>query len=183
MPVTRRPTLIWSRLGGVLLLRPQRFAEIAADPSAGPQAGILVLAASALEAASGAALHDDPMPGGGELLLAELAALIGWALWSILIHTIGVRFAGYRAELAAVVRAIGFAHAPSLILAIGLVPGAALTVGTLYVIALLWFAAALVAAVRGVFSLPFRPALVLAGGALLAHELVRQAMRFAGLSP
>lgn len=178
--MTRRPALLWNRLGGALLLRPERYSEIATDPAAGPQAGILVLCGSALEAASSAALHGEPMLGGGDLLVAELAALIGWALWAAIVYGVGVRVAGYRAEFSAVVRAIGFAHAPSLILAFGLIPGAALLVGTLHVTALVWFALALVAAVRGLFELPHARALLLAGGGMLAHEAIRQGFRFLG---
>ncbi len=175
------PALILPRLGGALVLRPDAYAAVARNTNAGLQCGIVVLVSAIFEAASSAALHGEAMLDAREILPAMIAAPIGWLIWGVIIWLVGVRALGHPAEFAAVMRVVGLAHAPGLILGIALFPGLAILTGTLYLVSLAWFVAALVAAASGALDVPPRRALVVVAIALAAHETLRQGLRLFGL--
>ena len=174
-------SLLLPRVLGALALRPPVYAEVAADTSAGVQCAIVVLVAAVFEGASSAALHGEALMDARQITPYLIAAPIGWLVWSTIVWGIGVRAFGHPADFAAVMRAIGLAHAPGLILGIALVPGLAILTGSLYLISLAWFGAALVAAASGSLALPFRRALLVATVSLAAHETLRQGLRLVGL--
>ena len=60
-------------------------------------------------------------------------------------------------------------------------PGLAILTGTLYLVSLAWFVAALVAAASGALGVPPRRALLVVAIALAAHETLRQGLRLFGL--
>ena len=173
--------LIVPRLGGALLLRPSAYAAVAADANAGLQCGIVVLVGAIFEAASSAALHGEAILEAREILPAMIAAPLGWFIWGGIVWLVGVRALGHSAEFAALMRAIGLAHAPGLILGIALLPGLAILTGTLYLVSLGWFVAALIAAASGALGVPPRRALLVVAIALAAHETLRQGLRLFGL--
>jgi hypothetical protein len=175
------PALIVPRLGGALLLRPSTYAAVAADASAGLQCAIVVLISAIFEAASSAALHGAAVLDSREILPAMIAAPIGWLIWGVILWLVGVRALAHSADFGAVMRALGLAHAPGLILGIALLPGLAILTGTLYLVALAWFVAAMVAAASGALRVPPRRAILVVAIALAAHETLRQGLRLFGL--
>lgn len=177
-----RPLLL-PRILGALLLRPEVYARIGADPRATSQAAILVFLVAVLEASASAALHGETALDGARLLVALVAAVVGWSVWTLLLHAVGARAFSLPGDVAGVARVAGFAHAPGLLMGIALVPRAELLAGTLYALSLVWFAAALHAAVRGFFAVTPGRALAIVALALAAHEVLRQAVRLAGLVP
>jgi hypothetical protein len=116
-----------------------------------------------------------------EILPAMIAAPIGWLIWGGIVWLVGVRALGHPAEFATVMRAVGLAHAPGLILGFALLPGLAILTGSLYLVSLVWFVAAMVAAASGALAIPFRRAAVVVAVALAAHETLRQGLRLFGL--
>ena len=174
-------SLLLPRVLGALALRPSVYAEIAGDRGAGLQCAIVVLLTAVFEGASSAALHHEAVMDARQITPYLVAAPLGWLIWSGIVWGVGVRAFGYRAEFAAVMRAIGLAHAPGLILAIALVPGLTILTGSLYLLSLAWFVAALVAAASGSLAVPLRPALLVIAVSLAAHETLRQGLRLVGL--
>jgi hypothetical protein len=177
-----RPLLL-PRILGALLLRADVYAGIGRDPRATPQAAIVVFVVAVLEASATAAAHGETVLDGARLLIALVAGIVGWSVWTLLLHAVGVRGFSLPAETGAIARGVGLAHAPGLLLGFALVPGADLLTGTLYALSILWFGAALHAAVRGLFALPPARALGIVALALVAHEALRQAVRLARLAP
>jgi hypothetical protein len=99
------------RLGRVLSLDSDVFAEVAADTPATGQA-ILVVVGVALAQGVGAGLAGS----GSQLFLGVADACLRWSLWSVSI-LLAARALGVPGELGALFRALGFAAAP---LALGL---------------------------------------------------------------
>jgi hypothetical protein len=61
------------------------------------------------------------------------------------------------------------------------IPGVHLWAGLLFFLSLLWFAAALVAAVEGALAVPTRRALLITIVSLVSHEVLHQGLRLFGL--
>lgn len=181
MPGLAPSGLLLPRVFGALLLRTRAYAEVASDVHAGIQSGMIVVIAGILEGTVSAAVHQDPMVESTQILYSVTAALIGWFLWSFLLFTVGARAFGHSSEFPPVLRVIAFAHAPVLIYGLAAVPGLQRWAGALLVLSLLWFAAALVAAARGVFAVTALRAFVIVGLTLASHEVLRQAFRLFGL--
>ncbi len=127
------------RLLGAATLSVPTYEEIEADPSATVQAaGVvgLVALASAL-----GALEVGP----GGLIAGVLGAYLGWALWSATCYIVGVRIFGGTADWGELLRTIGFAQVPGVLLVLRILPG----FGTLlYLFVLLWMIGAVLVAIR-----------------------------------
>ena len=177
-----RPPLL-PRILGVLLLRPAVYARIGAESGGTPQAAIVVFVVAAFEAGATAAMHGETGLDGARLVIALAAAIVGWGVWTLLVHAVGVRGFSLPADTGAIARVVGWAHAPGLLMGVALVPGAEILAGTLYALSILWFGAALHAALRGLFAVSSARALAILALALVAHEALRQAVRMAGLAP
>ncbi len=102
------------------------YEEVEADLTATNQAllvVVLVAIASGLGAGIGASIT-----GGsagalvGRLISGLLSALIGWAVWSYVVYFVGTRFFGGTATYGELLRTLGFAESPSVLLVLSFIP-------------------------------------------------------------
>jgi hypothetical protein len=175
-----RPGLLLGRLVGALCLRSGVYAEVAADPRAGLQCGILVAAVGATEASVHAAVHHGGSLEATMVVEAVLAGAIGWLLWSALAWFLPKKAFGLEREFREVARAVGFAHGSGLSYGLGLVPALTPWVGLVRLLGLLWFLGALHAAMRGLFgvgaSRALRVTLLVVGGRILFDLFVGEVL-------
>lgn len=125
-----------ARVLGAVILRADVYEEVAADPGATIQAGMVVLLVSLIAGIPDYAL--------GWLALGAAAgtSLLHWLLWAGIAYLIGNRVLGAAATWVQLLRALGFARAPGLLLLLDpLVGGVGLAVQ-------IWMLAAGVAAIR-----------------------------------
>lgn len=172
-----RPLL--PRVLSALRLRRETFDEVARDPRAGFQAGLLVIIVGVLEASVHSAVHHHAEVSFTLAAEGVLAALIGWFLWAAVLWVIGARSYGYDVPFSEAVRGVGFAHAPALFYGFGVIPGVTPWSGLLYASTLLWFAAAAVAATQGIFRVDLRRAGAIFLLALLAMLFLREVIPYA----
>ena len=119
------------------------YEEVEADRDATGQA-MAVVVMSALAAGIGS------LGSGGLLGLVggTIVALVGWLIWAFLTYFIGTRLLPEpqtKADYGELLRAIGFASAPGLIRAFGVIPGLGALV---FLVAGIWMLVAMVIAVR-----------------------------------
>lgn len=111
------------RLLGALRLDASVFEEVEHDPEAlGQAAGVVALAAVAN--AVGGAVHG----GSAGLLAGVIGAFIGWALGTAVVWAIGVKLFGHTSDYPELLRTLGFASAPEVLLVLGVIPIGALWV-------------------------------------------------------
>jgi hypothetical protein len=126
------------RVLGALRLDAPTFDEIEHDPSSlGQAAGVVVLGGVA--AAIGSAGE------GGGAFGAVLGAILGWAISAGFIWLVGVFFMEHTSDYPELLRTLGFASAPQLLLALRGIP---LLGGVIALAAFLWGLAAWIVAVR-----------------------------------
>jgi hypothetical protein len=132
------------RLVGAFALDPVAYEDIEGDTNATSQAGLTVLLSSG---AAGIGAQGF----GGEwwaVLPLTITTLLAWAAWALLTFEIGTRVlpgARTHSDLGELMRTIGFAAAPGLLLVLGALPGMAVPI---FVMASLWMLAAMIVAVR-----------------------------------
>mgnify|MGYP002777943772 CR=1 FL=1 len=106
------------RMRRAALLDARLYEEVEHDTSATGQAAVVV-ALSTVAAAVG-----NVWRGGGPGVIGGLvSALVGWAAWSGIAYLVGTRLFHGRATWGEVLRTVGFAQAPGLLLALRIVPG------------------------------------------------------------
>jgi hypothetical protein len=111
------PRSFGARVIGALKLDAGVYDEIEHDPAALGQAAVVVALAALAEglAAVGA--------GGTSLLFrGVISGLVGWLLSTAIIWAIGVKGFGHTSNFPELLRTLGFASAPKLILAAGVLP-------------------------------------------------------------
>jgi hypothetical protein len=131
------------RMMGAAKLNVRTFEEVEADPTALRQA-MGVVALSSIATGIGAV----GLKGGPGLVGGIVGGLLGWAIWAWLTYFIGTRILPApqtHADWGQLARTTGFAAAPGIIRAVGVVPGLTTLV---FAIANLWMLAAFVVAVR-----------------------------------
>ena len=130
------------RVVGAARLDVRTYEEVEADTTATPQAmGVVVLVA--LASGIGAL-----STGGTGVVGSVVGALIGWAAWAAVIWVVGAKLLPEpqtRADIGQLLRTIGFAASPGLLLVLRLVP---LIGGLIAVVVWLWQLTATVIAVR-----------------------------------
>jgi len=111
------------------------YEEVEADLTATNQA-LLVVVLVAVARGIGSGLTSGA-PGGliGGLIAGLLSALIGWAVWSYVVYFVGTRFFGGTATYGELLRTLGFADAPGVLLILGFIP---VLGGILSVVVLIW---------------------------------------------
>lgn len=138
-PVARSRSSFLQRLVGAATFRVSIYEEVEHDEHATRQAagvvGLVALAAavSALEL------------GPGGLVAGILGAYIGWALWSGTCYLVGVQLFDGTADWGELLRTIGFAQAPGVLLLLRLLPEAGLP---LHLAVLAWMIATVLVAIR-----------------------------------
>jgi hypothetical protein len=112
-------------------LNTQLYEEVEADTNATNQAllvVVLVSLASGIGSMIGAAMMSSAAPGLptpnpiAALLTGLVGALIGWAVWSYVIYFVGTRFFGGQASYGELLRTLGFAESPGVLLILSFIP-------------------------------------------------------------
>jgi hypothetical protein len=98
------------------------YEEVEADLTATNQA-LLVVVLVAVARGIGAGFTGGT-PGGlvGGLISGLLSALLGWAVWSYVVYFVGTRFFGGTATYGELLRTLGFAESPSVLLFLSFIP-------------------------------------------------------------
>lgn len=113
MPPRRSMT---DRMWGAALLDDRTYEDVEADTTAtGQAAGVVVLVALA-QAIGSAGL------GLGEMFAGMVAALVGWLVWAAVTYLIGDKLLGGTATWGELLRTLGFAQTPGLLVVVGFVP-------------------------------------------------------------
>lgn len=139
VPSVSAPRPFGERLIGALKLDATVYEEVEHDANALPQAaGVVALAAVAT-----AIGH--PAAEGLGMLGSIIGSLIGWAFSAGFIWIVGVRLFDHTSDYQEILRTIGFAQAPQMLMLLGILP----IVGALVMLAAaVWGLAAYVIAVR-----------------------------------
>jgi hypothetical protein len=109
---------------GAALLDVPTYEEVEADTSATGQAAVVV-ALGAIASAIGAARG-----GSGGIIGALLWAMVAWVLWSGITYFIGDKILGGTATWGELLRTLGFAQSPQVLLVLAIIPGLGWTVRT-----------------------------------------------------
>jgi hypothetical protein len=128
---------------GAAKLNTHTYEEVESDTSALGQAMAVVVLGSVA-----AGLGSVGKAGLGGLILAVIAALVGWYLWALLTYLIGTKLLPEpqtRSDVGELLRTIGFSSSPGLIRVLGIIPG---LTGVVFFIASIWMLVAMVIAVR-----------------------------------
>src|SRR5690606_8111897 len=127
------------RMKGAALLDVETYEAVERDESATGQAA-LVVAIVAVAQAIGAAGE-----GGAGMIGGLIAALLGWLIWAGVTYLIGDKLLGGTATWGELLRALGFAQAPGVLLVFGVLP---LIGGLLAFVVSLWTLAAGIVGLR-----------------------------------
>lgn len=106
-----------ARMWGVVALRSAVFGEIAEDRKALAQAVVVVLLASL------AAGTQDYGLGWGAMAWVAAVSVLQWLFWVLVSYEVGCDLLGGEATLAALLRTLGFARAPGVLVVLGPVVG------------------------------------------------------------
>jgi hypothetical protein len=135
-----------SRMTRAAKLDVSLYEEVEADANATAQA-LVVVVLSSLAAGIGAAGKVTNFGPFG-LVVATLAALVGWVVWALLTYFIGTRIlpsSETKADMGELLRTTGFSSAPGIIRVLGIIP----FLGWLaMVVAAVWMLISMVIAVR-----------------------------------
>ena len=129
---------IIDRMRGAAMLDIATYEEVEADTAATSQAAIVVVI-SAIASAIGAA-----GPGGPSIIGTLIGALLSWVLWAGLTYVIGDKVFGGTATWGELLRTLGFAQAPRVLLVLGIIPVFGL---------LVWFAVAIWVLIAGIIAI------------------------------
>lgn len=140
-----------ARLAGAATFKIAIYEEVEHDRSATAQAAGVVGLVAVAAAAGGLDLAASGPFGGGliagtrSLMAGVLGAYLGWALWSGTCYIVGVQLFEGTADWGELLRTIGFAQAPGILLALGLLPGP----GSLFVLVVYgWMISTVLVAIR-----------------------------------
>jgi len=104
------------RAMGAALLNVDTYEAVEADRSATAQAGIVVgiVAIASAIGASGS--------GAGGMVGAIVSAFVGWLIWAGVTNLVGTKRFGGTADWGELLRTLGFAQAPGVLLVLGVIP-------------------------------------------------------------
>ena len=133
------------RIMGAAMLDRSTFEEIEADKTATAQAmGVVILASLAAGVGLGGLETGHPV----SFAFVSIVALLTWAVWALITFEVGVRLLPEpqtTVDVGELLRTLGFAAAPGLVQAFGIVPGLR---NPLFVLTAAWMLASMVVAVR-----------------------------------
>jgi hypothetical protein len=127
------------RMKGAAMLDVATYEEVEHDEKATGQAAIVVIIV-AVCSAIGAVWR-----GGPSIIIAPVSAILGWLLWAAVTYIIGARLLGGTATWGELLRTLGFAQAPGVLMIFGIIP---LLGGVVRLIVALWLLVAGVVAIR-----------------------------------
>ena len=127
------------RMKGAAMLDVGVYEEVEADESATAQAAgvVAIVAVAQAIGASGDGL--------GGALGAVIGAVLGWLLWAGITYVIGDKILGGTATWGELLRTLGFAQAPGILLALGILP---LLGSVVRVVVAFWLLATGIVAIR-----------------------------------
>jgi hypothetical protein len=125
------------RVMGALRLNATTYAEVEHDPESMAQAaGVVALASVAVAIGT---------PGGGGVIGATIGGLLGWLVSAGVLWLVGVYILKHTSDYVELLRTIGFASAPQILMVIGIIGPIA---GIAAVVVFFWGLAAYVVAAR-----------------------------------
>jgi hypothetical protein len=124
---------------GAAMLDVATYEEVEHDEKATGQAAIVVIIV-AVCSAIGAVWR-----GGPSIIVAPISAILGWLLWAAVTHIIGGKLLGGTATWGELLRTLGFAQAPGVLMIFGIIP---LLGGVVRLVVALWLLVAGVVAIR-----------------------------------
>lgn len=130
---------IVDRMIGAARLDVDTYEEVEADQSATGQAA-LVVGIVAIASAIGS-LGD----GGMGIVTGLLSAIVGWLLWAGITYVVGDKLFGGTATWGELLRTLGFAQAPGVLLVLGIIP---LLGGLVQAVVGIWMLVAGIIAIR-----------------------------------
>lgn len=104
------------RMVGAAFLRVDTFEEVEHDQEATVQAAAVVAMVAAAQAIGASPL------GVFGAVRAALLSLVGWALWAGVTYLVGAKLFGGTASWGELLRTLGFAQAPGLLMVLGIIP-------------------------------------------------------------
>ncbi|MDF1505056.1 YIP1 family protein [Roseisolibacter sp. H3M3-2] len=150
------------RMRGAALFDVATYEEVEHDTSATGQAAVVV-ALAAVASGIGNAFR-----GGPGILAGVVAMLLGWVVWSGVTYLVGTRLFGGMATWGELLRTLGFAQAPGVLLVAAIVPG----LGWLVILAVfLWTLGTGFVAIRQALDVDSGKALMTAVVAWVANAL------------
>lgn len=151
------------RMRGAAALDVATYEEVENDLTATGQAATVV-AIAAVAAAIGAARQ-----GSGGVIATLLASLLGWALWAGVTYVVGTRLMDGTATWGELLRTLGFAQSPRILLVLGIIP----VLGRLVVLVVgIWTLVTGVVAIRQALDITTGKAIVTAVVSLIAIIVV-----------
>lgn len=130
---------IVDRMRGAAMLDVATYEEVEADNEATGQAAVVVVIV-AICSAIGAVWR-----GGPSIIAAPIAAVLGWLLWSAVTYLIGDKVLGGTATWGELLRTIGFAQSPGVLMIFGIIP---VLGGVVRAVVAIWLLIAGVIAIR-----------------------------------
>lgn len=130
---------IVDRMRGAAALDAATYEEVENDMNATGQAAIVVVIA-ALAAGIGNFFH-----GGTGIVGGIVSAILGWLSWAGITYFIGTRFFGGTATWGELLRTLGFAQSPGVLLVLGIIP---VLGGLVRIVVGLWMLVAGIVAIR-----------------------------------
>jgi hypothetical protein len=130
---------IVDRMRGAALLDVATYEEVEHDNEATGQAAVVVVIV-AVCSAIGAVWR-----GGPSIIMAPVGAMLGWLLWSALTYVIGDKLLGGTATWGELLRTLGFAQSPGVLMIFGIIP---LLGGVVRAVVAVWLLVAGIVAIR-----------------------------------
>ena len=151
------------RMRGAAALDVATYEEVENDLTATGQAATVV-AIAAVAAAIGASRQ-----GSGGVIATLLASLLGWALWAGVTYVVGTKLMDGTATWGELLRTLGFAQSPRILLVLGIIP----VLGRLVVLVVgIWTLVTGVVAIRQALDITTGKAIVTAVVSLIAILVV-----------
>jgi hypothetical protein len=130
---------IVDRMRDAALLDVATYEEVEHDNGATGQAAVVVIIV-AVCSAIGAVWR-----GGPSIIIAPVSAILGWLLWSAITYVIGDKLLGGTATWGELLRTIGFAQSPGVLMIFGVIP---ILGGLVRVVVAIWLLVAGIVAIR-----------------------------------
>ena len=128
-----------NRAIGAAMLNVDTYEEVEADRTATSQAAVVVLAVAVASAVGSYG------QGSSGMLAGVLNAFVGWLVWAGVTNLVGTRLLGGTADWGELLRTLGFAQAPGILLALGVIP---LFGGFIGLAVSIWVLVAVIIAIR-----------------------------------